>query len=222
MIAYDYDSINEEIIFHLGKRTNDFAHGTIIGDRDSEFEYDRDISFIWIEINEITTEHVCSNYYKNSVDNTYHCMCEFHSQLEHKHVGECITYEGLLHQKDCKWCGLVWEEHYYHSYGRYNKIGHYVYCECSYQIGTGRHIVPAGGGIGFKLCIYCGERLDTSIDITPVPGTNSVSIRYITEAGSYVDADGVVVLVESDMQLLLAGQLDVEALVAAPNNTVTE
>ena len=53
MIAYDYDSINEEIIFHLGKRTNDFAHGTIIGD--SEFEYDRDISFIWIEINEITT-----------------------------------------------------------------------------------------------------------------------------------------------------------------------
>ena len=38
------------------------------------------------------------------------------------------------------------------------------------------------------------------------------SITYITDAGSYVDTDGVIYLVDSDMELYLAGQLDVYAL----------
>ena len=43
---------------------------------------------------------------------------------------------------------------------------------------------------------------------------SSVPIRYITEAGSYVDSNGVVYLVDSDMELYLAGELDVYALVS--------
>ena len=37
-------------------------------------------------------------------------------------------------------------------------------------------------------------------------------VRYITNAGSYVDSNGIIYLVESDMLLLLAGELDVYAL----------
>ena len=172
---------------------------------------------------------VTQNYIKTSYSASHHKCVNDVLDLDYTFYEEHDftipinpSEEGHILKCACSYAGTEVEAHYSHSYGRYNKISHYVYCECGYQIGTGRHIVPAGGGIGFKLCIYCGERLDTSIDITPVPGTNSVSIRYITEAGSYVNADGVVFLVESDMQLLLAGQLDVEALVAAPNNTVTE
>ena len=39
-------------------------------------------------------------------------------------------------------------------------------------------------------------------------------IKHITEAGSYVDSDGVVYLVDSDMELYLVGELDVYALVS--------
>ena len=46
-----------------------------------------------------------------------------------------------------------------------------------------------------------------------MPTINSTSgITYITDAGSYVDADGVIYLVDSDMELYLAGELDVYAL----------
>ena len=47
-------------------------------------------------------------------------------------------------------------------------------------------------------------------------------ITYITEAGSYVDADGVIYLTDSDMELYLAGQLDVYALADAVNGLVKE
>ena len=114
-----------------------------------------------------------------------------------------------------------YEEHYSYRYERFNENKHYVYCECGYSW-TSRHIVPAEG-TGYKLCIYCGERIDSLIDITPVPGTNSTGgITYITEAGSYVDSDGVIYLVESDMRLYLDGQLDVYALVDALYNITTK
>ena len=59
----------------------------------------------------------------------------------------------------------------------------------------------------------------------PVPGPNSQStnqIVYITDAGSYVDSDGIIYLVESDMELYLAGELDVYALAQNAGGLVTE
>ena len=51
---------------------------------------------------------------------------------------------------------------------------------------------------------------------------NTSGITYITDAGSYVDGNGIIYLVESDMALYLAGELDVYALVDALDNLVTE
>ena len=118
------------------------------------------------------------------------------------------------HRRVCN-CGVLstgYSSHYAHSYGRCDKTVHYVYCECGYQIGTNFHVVPAGNAM-IKLCIHCGERLNMGSDIVPMPTINSTGgITYITDAGSYVDADGVIYLVDSDMELYLAGQLDVYAL----------
>ena len=84
--------------------------------------------------------------------------------------------------------------------------------------------MPIGNEI-FKLCIHCGERINAKEQFTPVPGgmnSTTPSIRYITEAGSYVDSDGIIYLVESDMALYLAGELDVYALAQNAGDLVTQ
>ncbi len=223
LIAYDtiYNSTldNYTLVFHTG-----WDNSTIINENDPIFIYDHKLYIMWIDINASYFHECDENFVVQSPtgDTSTECMCTFPMHPEHNHEGVYINYTSDSHNVNCKWCNIVSDYHFPFNYERNNKIGHYVYCECGYQMGTSHHVVPIGG-IGFKLCIYCGERLDTSIDITPVPGTNSVSICYITEAGSYVNADGVVFLVDSDMTLLLEGQLDVEALVTvALGNSVTE
>lgn len=160
----------------------------------------------------------------NSSEHYQYCTnCYYSSFVEHDFSIPTTPLQTGGHGLKCA-CGYVGDEgeaHYYHSYTKNNKTSHYVYCECGYQIGTSRHVVPIGG-IGFKLCIYCGERIDTSIIITPVPGTNSVSMRYITEAGSYVDANGIIYLVPSDLELVMAGELDIYALVENGGDLVTQ
>jgi hypothetical protein len=91
-------------------------------------------------------------------------------------------------------------------------------------MGTSFHVVPAGNAL-IKFCIHCGEKLKMSEDIVPVPSSDMQStnrITYITEDGSYVDKDGIIYLVETDMELYLAGELDVYALAQDALGVVTE
>ena len=116
------------------------------------------------------------------------------------------------------------EEHYHHHYERDGSSTHKVYCECGHYIGAYFHVVPVGDAL-YKWCIHCGQKIYSKIEFTPVPGgMNSItpSIWYITEAGSYVDSDGIIYLVESDMELYLAGELDVYALAQNVGDLVTQ
>ena len=136
-------------------------------------------------------------------------------------------YSATKHECTNQVAGLnysCYENHYNYSYAKYNQGAHYAYCECGYCIGTMAHVVYVDIS-NIKYCIHCGERLTNSGTITPVPGwsmNSESSITYITDAGSYVDADGVIYLVDSDMELYLAGELDVYALADAANGLVTE
>ena len=61
--------------------------------------------------------------------------------------------------------------------------------------------------------------------LLPVPGPGIQSVcqtTYITEYGSYVDGNGIIYLVESDMALYLAGELDVYALAQSALGAVTQ
>ena len=132
---------------------------------------------------------------------------------EHEYTETVIT--DSYHGTACS-CGQIGEteEHYYYSYARNDKFTHFVNCECGYYIGRSFHVVRAGNAL-IKFCIHCGEKLKMSEDIVPVPGSDMQStsrITYITEGGSYVDKDGIIYLVESDMALYLAGELDVYTL----------
>lgn len=83
-------------------------------------------------------------------------------------------------------------------------------------------MVPIEGTGIYKSCIYCRQIINTKEDITIQPGAVTPGIRYITEAGSYIDANGIIYLVASDMELCLAGELDVYALVSKSGDLVTE
>ena len=162
------------------------------------------------------TPHNLTYFYYSSSKHRESCSdCYYMQVIDHSYSNvssSSVTANG--HQRVCN-CGAIspsYYEHSIHSYGRCDKTVHYIYCECGYQIGTRFHVVPAGNAM-IKFCIDCGQRLDMSSDIVPMPTINSTGgITYITDAGSYVDADGVIYLVDSDMELYLAGQLDVYAL----------
>ena len=126
------------------------------------------------------------------------------------------------HMEKCE-CGSIieLEEHSHSIYQSCDRTKHYLFCECGYCLGLEAHVVPAGGPAHFKFCVMCGQQVDVkSANTASVNGINS-SIRYITEAGSYVDEDGIIYLVESDMELYLAGELDVHALAEQSGDSVT-
>ena len=89
-------------------------------------------------------------------------------------------------------------------------------------MGTDPHVLPAGTAT-IKFCIHCGQKVTNNSGIGVMPNPQNVpSIRYITDAGSYVDAVGNIYLVDSDMELYLACELDIDALIDALNNVVTQ
>ena len=140
--------------------------------------------------------------------------CDYYAFVEHNN-NNSIDVSETHHSSVCA-CGRVGEieEHYYHHYARNDQLTHYVYCECGHCIRKSYHVVPAGNAF-FKICIHCGERIDMGEVLLPVPGPGIQSVcqtTYITEDGSYVDGNGIIYLVESDMALYLAGELDVYAL----------
>jgi hypothetical protein len=146
--------------------------------------------------------------------------------ISHVHDYTETVITDSYHGTAC-FCGQVGEteEHYYHHYARNDTLKHHVYCECGYYIGTSFHVVSAQGVGLFKICIHCGEKLKMNEVIVPVPGGGIQStnqITYITEDGSYVDKDGIIYLVETDMELYLAGELDVYALAQDALGVVTE
>lgn len=138
--------------------------------------------------------------------------CNYNAVVDHSYTAFVIDTNG--HRGICA-CGQISEieEHYNHHYARNNTLTHYVYCECGRYMGTSYHVVPATGNAFFKLCIHCGEMVNMGEVTLPGIRLGSQITFEITEAGSYVDSDGIIYLVESDMALYLAGELDIYSLV---------
>lgn len=171
----------------------------------------------------------CGDRNQISNHNLTYLNGDLNGQTHYESCNDCLYFSDVQHNYNilsnptenghctaCA-CGQVGEieEHYYYSYARNDTLKHHVYCECGHYIGTSFHVVSAQGVGLFKICIHCGEKLKMNEVIVPVPGGGIQStnqITYITEDGSYVDGNGIIYLVESDMALYLAGELDVYAL----------
>jgi hypothetical protein len=163
-------------------------------------------NFVLLDDNHIKTCLDCG--YSAIEDHNFNTLSSIYSPTEDAHYAECA-------------CGRYgWTDHYAYSYAKNNISLHHVYCECGQLIGSAPHVLPAGAA-KIKFCIHCNQRVNTE-DIVIRPYDAPEEIRYITDAGSYVGPDGNIYLVESDMALYLAGELDVYALAQDALGVVTE
>ena len=85
-----------------------------------------------------------------------------------------------------------------------NQLSHQLFCACGETGGTGRHYVTGGSGINrFVPCAGCGYLLDLRDDVHE----GIMSITQVSVNGSYIRSDGIVVLVDEDIEAYLAGTL---------------
>ncbi len=94
---------------------------------------------------------------------------------------------------------------YTHSYEWQSLTGHDCYCSCGEHI-HGAHVVEqgsfGGGQQQFAICLLCHG--SASVGVT---GPNAVGELPHTQNGSYILPNGVIVLVEEDMEAYFAGTL---------------
>ena len=64
-----------------------------------------------------------------------------------------------------------------------------------------------------KRCVDCGALVN--LNDTPGQLQSVIGVTYITDNGSYIRADGIIVLSDVDYGLYLSGELDLEGLIAS-------
>lgn len=99
----------------------------------------------------------------------------------------------------------VSHEHTADAYIYFNKSSHIKACACGlYTSETSPHVVRAPSGeIKMAPCIYCGVLIDISNDSFP----SIMSITKYSVNGSYILPNGVIVLVDEDVEAYLNGTL---------------
>ena len=95
--------------------------------------------------------------------------------------------------------------HMYGAYAYYNNTLHRRICSCGH-VETQAHYIYASDIVDgrYAPCLGCGELLDLQYDMA-----NSIlsNIAQVSVNGSYIRADGIVVLVDEDIEAYLAGTL---------------
>jgi len=97
--------------------------------------------------------------------------------------------------------------HYYTNWIYKDRISHIEVCECgNIGVNTEAHMISPADLLKTKArCIGCNALLDIggNGDIGMVPGIFSTNCRIVTEKGSYVLPNGIIVLVEDDIEAYL-------------------
>ena len=91
-----------------------------------------------------------------------------------------------------------------YTYEHYSSTHHKSKCGCGEEVYQA-HAVSASGTNRYKPCIQCGYLVDTQNDIGIIGPT--ANIKYRTNAGSYILPNGILVLVEEDIDAYLKGTL---------------
>ena len=145
------------------------------------------------------SEIVDQNYEKTPFSNDLH-KCENNvSGLRYTFYEEHTFVDNV-----CTECGYV-HTHTYSSYVYHNNTSHKRTCSCGH-VETQAHYIYASDIVNgrYVTCLGCGELLDLQYDIA-----NSImsNITKVSVNGSYIRSDGIVVLVDEDIEAYLAGTL---------------
>ena len=138
-------------------------------------------------------------------DHLYTDHYEAISSVFHKAYCACGAFEFEEHvmvDGECELCGEV-HVHEYTEYEYYSNTQHIEKCACG-AVGTYLSAHTVRSGIGrFKECILCGGTVDTFSG----PNQLESTVNMVTANGSYILPNGVIVLVDEDIEAYLNGTL---------------
>lgn len=217
LIAYDYNPNTSSLVFHSGWNNSD----RIIEENDVDFIYKEKLFALWLEIDSTKLSHNndpsnvnynCSNDYilTEGTAQTNVCMCSFDVHPKHNHdlPSSASGYSSSSHYYDCKWCDYRLTEAHSILYTNFSSTQHRERCTCGYTK-LAAHIIRDSTAT-VKTCIKCGAIVESGGGA--IVGMALGNIQYITSNGSYVRPDGIIVLSNTDYELYLAGELDIDSL----------
>lgn len=212
MIGYDVGvdaEGNDDIILHTGWSGNEDS-------RVSTTEYQYLNSIVWIEINEENLSHECAYNYTDTFTGSNMCACEIycgtHPSGTHTYRNDYVSYTSSGHIKACTRCGEEILESHSYTYEQYSSAKHKCVCECGYEK-YASHVVRTSPSASLVQCIYCKAWIDQDGPIAGVFSLNAVN--YITNNGSYINANGIIILSDKDYELYLSGKLDLDAIICS-------
>ena len=193
MVAYDYDSVSDEIICHMGWGKNSAKT------KYSSTAYTRILSAYVLHFH---TNHVCSNNYLDFFDEPI-CPCQLNQEIIYDYGFEQL--DSSTHTKICS-CGYETIENHTYSYSFWDNTYHKKTCICGYSLNAPHVLmnVPAG----YKKCVMCGAHVNS--DFGGIVGPTSYSGLMTKPQGSYKLPNGVIILAESDLDAYLNGELVIE------------
>ena len=145
------------------------------------------------------SSNVSQNYTAESVDETYHRCQNNVSGLDYTFVEEhALTDNG------CLTC-LYQHEHAFGVYLYHNNSQHIRACECG-ATQVAAHYVDRSSIINerYARCLGCYRLLDLQQDSAQIQSSDMV---LSTTNGSYILSNGIVILVEADIEAYLNGTL---------------
>ena len=165
--------------------------------------FDDEIYYIKITNNYEKTVYFTLDILEHSHDFTY--MQDNESTSEHIKICENCGYsEHNSHVFDnhyCIYCNEYTASHDYEApYIWFNIYNHRATCICG-ETALQAHAVKSGT----TKCLLCGGNAGSGIVQMNI---NSNGVQYVTINGSFVTCEGIIVLVESDIELFLKGELE--------------
>ena len=215
VIAYDYIESVNSVQCHMGYGANQtnipiearskevYFVSALAIDFDMEHSHSYNYGVTTIIDNSPQTKYYC---YDNCTITTYmekeHTFTfgyEQHSTTQHKahcECGEFIYQSHILSDNLCTLCGAT-HTHEYNQWMFYSNRYHIEKCECG-EVGTLKkvHAVSASDIGRYKQCISCGGTVDTFSDFNQIQSIESM----VTLNGSYILPNGIIVLVDGDIE----------------------
>ena len=154
----------------------------------------------------------------NTVEGLEYAFYEGHTEecqecVPHNHEYTYTSYDSSTHTRICECLATIVESHQITT-SPYNNDFHLDACACGYQR-TLPHVV-ASTPAKMAPCLVCGATITIGSGTIMPWGNNDGSvetnaldngIRYVTENGSYILPNGVIVLVSEDIEAYFNGEL---------------
>ena len=138
-------------------------------------------------------------------------MCSFSIHENHVHYGFKF-YNNTSHYTNCLWCEVPVIQTHSFTYDLYNGLKHKLLCEeCGY-FKYETHVVSSSSlPNGEKICIKCFALIGSGgIQLNSID-----EINYITDNGSYLSPEGIIVLSAIDAELYMSGLLNLDSLISS-------